>query len=170
MGHVDRPPDLVEELRSMKAQIHELQQRVRAAAFLSPVIAIIQGGSVSLPNASLQFVSSFSMLIDTAGMWNAGSPDRLTVVRDGVYVVVASVDITADGVGVGQRYTQVQAGDYTAQFNLPAQPSNEHQVSIPLIAPLEVGDTIQILAMQESGTTRAANDGRIACAWLGVGT
>lgn len=169
MGHIDRPPDLVDEFRALKSRVHELEQRVRAAAFLSPVIAIIEGGAASLPNASFQFLSSYSMVMDTAGMWNPGAPDRLTVVRAGVYAIVGSVDITADGVGVGQRYTAMFAGDYVAEFNLPAVAAQEHQVAIPTIAPLEVGDTIRIQAMQESGTTRAANDGRIAAAWLGVG-
>lgn len=169
MGHVDRPPDLVEELRSMKAQIHELQQRVRAAAFLSPVIAVLEGGSVSLTSGAGANLSFSGAIVDTAGMWSALLPDRLTVPRAGVYVVSANLSITADGAGVGIRSAAIIASTSpttSAGFLLLPPPNNGFEVAPSLIVTLEEGDTIQVSMFQNSGGTQTGA-GTLSAVWQG---
>lgn len=168
MGHVDRPPDLVEELRSMKAQIHELQQRVRAAAFLSPVIARVIAGTVSVPNISQATITFTTEQIDTADLWDPGLPDRLTIPRDGVYIVTGFLQFVANATGDRQITVTISSGQGTSA--LVRAPTDLAQLVATGVAECSAGDTITLSAWQSSGGALNASFSVLAVAWVGVGS
>lgn len=163
MGSVDRPPDLVAELRSMKSKIAELEGRI-----LNRVVAaacVRASGLSALHNTPL--VATFSTVeFDTAGLFNAGAPDRLTAPISGLYVIVGTFGMANNA--TGDRSVSISGNDIfpTTGVIMPA-PAGTYFASIPRIVELEAGEYQQLTGLQTSGTTLSAS-ASFTMMWMGV--
>lgn len=167
-GFVDRPPDLVDELRSLRSRVYELEQRVRSAAFLAPVIARVTVGTTSIPNTATTTISFSTMTTDTAGCWNGGQPDRLTATRAGVYVVAGFAQFFDNSTGDRQA-TVVATSAGGGLMTIPA-PTAAAQLTPTSIIECDEGDIVQLTVWQSSGGALNLTFGALAIAWVGVGS
>lgn len=162
-GNVDRPPDLVAELRLMKARIAELEGRI-----LNRVVAaacVRASGMSALHDTPL--VASFSVVdFDTAGLFHAGTPDRLTAPISGLYVMVGTFGMGNNA--TGDRSVSISGNDIfpTTGVNMAA-PTGTFFASTPRIVELEAGEYQQVTGLQTSGTTLSAS-ASFTMMWMGV--
>lgn len=165
-GRIDRPPDLVAELRGIKARLLELERSSNRLA----AVTVLDDGTATLLDSTGENVEFGTVVIDTAGAFDPGDPDTLTVPYTGVYLICGSGDIEPSGAATGLRLLEITASTPTTTqvgFTLPALPSNGWSTAPVTMAFLEAGDTVRLIAFQTSGTTLDVSNGRLAMAWLG---
>lgn len=161
-GKVDRPPDLVAELRRMRARIQELETSSNRLA----AVAVLEDGTATLPSGTPTEIEFASAAIDTAGAFDVGEPDRLTIPYTGVYIVTASATIASNGATVGFRSLTI-AADSSVGITLPPLQSNSWQGALSMTTYLTAGSTVILFAFQNSGTSLDATNGNLAISWLG---
>jgi len=104
-------------------------------------------------------------------MYAAGSPTKLTCRVGGVYIIWASLRFAANATGVRRALLRVNGGTYLGQSPpVPGTAAIATFVQVVAIAKLNVGDYVEVTAIQTSGAgldvqADAENVGFAACLW-----
>jgi hypothetical protein len=107
---------------------------------------------------------------DTAGLFNASAPDRLTVPVTGVYLVSVTVDWAHPTVAPGELVVRLVAGGKviaSEQVNPAFNPSQ----SVTAVERLLAGDTVQVIAATHDAGTVITDDESpsLSVVWLAPG-
>jgi hypothetical protein len=151
MGQFTGPPDLQEYLRTLDARLAAVERQTQQASL--PRASIIRVGAAENIATSVTTIPNFDTAsFDTAGMWNAAAPSRLTVPYAGVYDVRATVGFTANAAG-DRRVTLRRTGadDFTSDFRRAAT-----STSITTLAGFKrclAGEYFEVSMFQDSGST-----------------
>lgn len=161
-GSVDRPPDVVRDLRAMKSDIAE----VRNASPRLPVIVVVESATQAIASGSAVDVTFAAATVDTASAWDAGSPALLTVPRSGVYMVSAYVEFDNDTTGEREvRVSTSGSGIVLAATSQAVVLQWRAAPSAPVI--IAEGQTVTLSVRQNTGSSLDLNVGRLGLTWLG---
>lgn len=166
-GSTDRPPDLVQELRAMKARLAEIEgrmlNRIVAAARVTTV------GTTTIPNNG-GIVDFTSASIDTAGLWDAGEPSRLTIPIAGVYAVAGQARVEFNATGLRGLTLQLNGADVIdSEMRVDAASSTTYTALIAYaLLECQVGDYLELEVSQTSGGDLDATPATLSAHWVGV--
>jgi len=107
----------------------------------------------SIPNASGTNVSFDTKRWDTANMWSAGQPTRLTCQVAGKYVVVSHLRFAPNATGVRQVNFNVNGSVLIARstLNATAGGAQTDMPPMPVVWDFNVGDYVEVSVYQTSG-------------------
>jgi hypothetical protein len=117
----------------------------------------------SIPSGATTYITFDGLWgADPAGMWSAGSPDRLTVKADGFYVFGGSFTYDSSAGGTRRMIMMVVSG--TSYATNEVSPAAQRGVAITSAGYLTNGQFVQCGAYQDSGA--ALNVGNPVSLWI----
>jgi hypothetical protein len=125
-------------------------------------------GGPSTPETYLHFDR---IAVDTAGLFNASAPDRLTVPVTGIYLVSATVSWAHPTVAPGELVVRLVAGGKVIASEQVMPAFNPSQ-SVTGVERLLAGDTVQVIAGTADDGTVITTDGdspSLSVVWLAPG-
>lgn len=109
---------------------------------------------------------------DTDGIWTSGTPKRLTVQTDGIYLFVLNwiSQVTVSTCNSHELAITLNGGAYAMERVTTAVAANEYIIhSISVVISLVAGTYAEAVLSFNGGTHTALNDARnnFSCHWLG---
>lgn len=122
------------------------------AARVIPLARVYTYTPQPVADNSQTFLTFTSVQTDTDGMWDGGTPDRLTIQTDGIYLAFGAVSLDFNVTGFrGMFITRVGDGLTLGSCNPAA--AGEARVSLTTLpTALSAGDEIRIWLYQNSGS------------------
>lgn len=127
------------------------------AGYVPRSIRITRTSNRSVPNSTPTAIPWQARYpgYSSSGMWEPSQPDtsQIFIPRSGKYLIICTVRWAANGSGYRMLAIKVNDGNNIAKVQAPAVGGNPTYQQISAMAHLNAGDYIQIIAVQNSGTT-----------------
>lgn len=131
-----------------KVTAEKLQQNSDVATFLlSPPYCKVTSTVVqSLPDSATTALIWDSALADDLGMWDAGSPTRITAVYPGVYAVLPLVEIGSDASGTRRLSLRINGSSLDGAMSQSVLGAAPQGLAAGNTVRLAAGDYLEVLA------------------------
>lgn len=147
---------------------------------LDPPRASVSGPSTSLADDVLTVVTFGTLKWDTDGMWDAGTPTRLTVQTPGLYTVtmIATVPTAAYGrlsINLRSNAGGIATGGTSILTHTPVNTTitgatlaanSSLSGAVTLEQPFVAGDYVEMFVLQKSGATRTLSAAFLFLRWV----
>lgn len=141
-----------------------------------PRVALSRVSSVSLPTGVAVVIPWENQFINTAGMWTAGSPTRITIQVPGKYRISVIGSFSTNTTNI--RVIQVRLNGSTPSYKIvqcapTPSPSADTVCGGSLVLPytFAIGEFIEIQATQSTGSTltfAGGSDAYVTAEWMGA--
>jgi hypothetical protein len=130
-----------------------------------------QGSAQTIPTStSFNSVQMPSAPTDIWGMWNSGANTRITIVQDGLYLVIGQVGTAEATGGTGSRAVRLLVNSttiYGGNTSVPAtSDTTGHALNAVALIQMVAGDFVEVQYMQNGGAARAVRTGNGDCCKL----
>lgn len=135
--------------------------------------AIVRGATQSVGNNVIVGATFNTVVFDNAGMWNAGTPTRLTCTKSGLYIITGSADWATNATGVRDIGLRVNGASFIAANRVLPNAAETTNINTAMVTRLVVGDFVELTLRQTSGAALdvvgvADYSPRLAVAYLGL--
>lgn len=131
----------------------------------TPNALVTFGANIATVTSTFLNVPWTTEVVDTGGMWVAGSPTRLTIPEPGLWLVIASISYASNGTG-RRISTVLKNGVEVDRIDVPAAAANPHRYIVPVSEPAAAGDYFEAQAWQSSGAALNISSGRFSAVLL----
>ncbi len=144
----------------------KLDERDTAIEYLMspPRCQIYNGSGQSISNSTLTVLSFDTAAYDYSSMHDAGSPTRVTIPDDGLYLVHGYVRFSATGVTFTRLRLQMRINGATVIHNhatagATAVTDDWISLRVSIEREFQAGDYLELLVIQTSGASRTTDNG-----------